>query len=458
MDLRQLYRIMLLWAVANVAAHAQTFSIADYGAVADGTTYSTAAIQAALDDCRDKGGGTVLIPTGTYLTGSIQVYSYTRLQLAPGATLLGSKRLEDYDEERPHLIWGDSIERFRLSGDGVIDGQGESFFDRSGRSWKADKGTRPRPWILITNSKDIKVEGIELIHSPAHVLVFQKCKNVVVRGVSIRNDLRSPNTDGIDIKGCRQVLISDCFISTGDDAICLKSAQDTVEQVVVSDCILISDDAAIKFGTGSRYPIRNCQFSNINISGTRYGLAFFMTQGGIFEHCQFSGILIETGSRHKTEYPIYMDIDKRSADQALGNIRDIDFSNVKIITRGNILIGGQAGHPVSGIRFDGVTMALTELTDLRAVSKKPRGNKSFPTLPGMEDFSAVPAHFTLGHVKDVKLEGIRISHQFGESPYQRHFFHFQEAEAVQLSGLQLPPEMRGRKKIHQQGEVSLTIE
>jgi polygalacturonase len=449
---------MLLWAVANVAAHGQTFNISDYGAVADGATHSTAAIQAALDDCRDKGGGTVLIPKGTYLTGSIQVYSHTRLQLAPGATLLGSKRLEDYDEEHPHLIWGDSIERFRLSGDGVIDGQGKSFFDRSGQSWKAAKGTRPRPWIRITNSKDIKVEDVKLIHSPAHVLVFRKCTNVVVRGVSIRNDVRSPNTDGIDIKGCRQVLISDCFISTGDDAICLKSAQDTIEQVVVSDCILISDDAAIKFGTGSRYPIRNCQFSNINISGTRYGIAFFMTQGGVFEHCQFSNILIETGSRHKTEYPIYMDIDKRSEGQELGTIRDVDFSNIKIITRGNILIGGQAGHPITGIRFDGVTMALTELTDLTAVTKKPRGNKSFPTLPGMADLSAIPAHFTFGHVEAVKLEDIRISHQFGESPYQRHFFHFQEAKAVQLSGLQLPPAMAGRKKVNQQGEVSLTIE
>ena len=458
MDLRQLYGLMLLWAVANVAAHGQTFNISDYGAVADGTTYSTAAIQAALNDCRDRGGGTVLIPTGTYLTGSIQVYSHTRLQLAAGATLLGSKGLENYDEEHPHLIWGDSIERFRLTGDGVIDGQGESFFDRSGKSWKAEEGKRPRPWIRLSNSRDIKVENIALINSPAHVLVFSKCEDVVVSGVTIRNDLRSPNTDGIDIKGCCRVLISDCNISTGDDAICLKSAQDTVDQVVVSDCILISDDAAIKFGTGSRYPIRNCQFSNINISGTRYGVAFFMTQGGVYEHFQFSNILIETGSRHKTEYPIYMDIDKRSAEYDLGMIRDIDFSNVKIITRGNILIGGQVGHPVSGIRFDGVTVVLTELTDLTAVSKKPRGNKSFSTLPGMADFSAVPAHFTLGHVEDVKLEDIRISHHFGESPYQRHFFHFQEAEAVQLSGLQLPPAMAGRKKVNQVGKVSLTIQ
>ncbi len=457
MDLRQLYGLMLLWAVANVAALGQTFNILDYGAVADGTTFSTAAIQNALDDCREKGGGTVLIPTGTYLTGSIRVYSHTRLQLAPGATLLGSKRLADYDEEHPHLIWGDSIERFRLSGDGVIDGQGESFFDRSGQSWKATKGTRPRPWIKITNSRDIRVEDVELIHAPAHVLVFRKCKNVVVRGVSIRNNVRSPNTDGIDIKGCRKVLINDCFISTGDDAICLKSGQDTVEQVVVSDCVLISDDAAIKFGTGSKYPIRNCQFSNINISGTRYGIAFFMTQGGIYEHCQFSNILIETGSRHKTEYPVYIDIDKRSAGQALGTIRDIDFSNIKIITRGNILIGGQAGHPITGIRFDGLTMALTELTDLTAVSKKPRGNKSFPTLPGMADFSAVPAHFTLGYVTDVVLKDIRISHQFDDSPNQRHFFHFQEAKAVQLSDLQLPPTMTGREKVHQQGKVSVTI-
>jgi polygalacturonase len=457
MGMGSYFKVILL-CVAAVAAHGQAFNILDYGAVEGGRTLCTEAIQGAIDDCRSKGGGTVLIPAGTYLSGTIRVYGHLSIQLEAGATLLGSSQMKDYDPEHPHLIWGDSLERFRLIGDGVINGQGESFFDRSGRSWKAEEGSRPRPWIRMSNSRDIKVEGVQLVNSPAHVLVFRMCEDVVVSGVSIRNDLRSPNTDGIDLKGCRRVLISDCIISTGDDAICLKSAQDTVDQVVVSDCILISDDAAIKFGTGSRYPIRNCQFSNINISGTRYGIAFFMTQGGIYEHCQFSNILIETGSRHKTEYPIYMDIDKRSADQELGVIRDMDFSNIKIITRGNILIGGQAGHPITGLRFNGLTMSLTELADLSAISKKPRGNKSFPTLSGMADFSAVPAHFTLGHVADIVLKDIRIDHHFGESPFQRHFFHFQEAQSVQLSGLQLPPPMPGRKKFSKQGEVTLTVE
>jgi polygalacturonase len=451
-------KVIGLWAATTLTLTAQTFDILDYDAVGDGHTLCTAAIQSAIDECRDQGGGTVLIPAGTYLTGTLRVYSHMRLQVAPGATLLGSSRLEDYDPDHPHLIWGDRLQHFRLGGDGIIDGQGEAFFDQSGRSWKAEDGARPHPWIRISRGRDIRVEDLNLINSPAHVLVFKRCEDLVVRGVTIRNDLRSPNTDGIDLKGCRRVLISDCLISTGDDAICLKSAIDTVEQVVVSDCILISDDAAIKFGTGSRYPIRHCQFSNISISGTRYGISFFMTQGGVYEHCQFSNILIETSSRHQTEYPIYMDIDKRSADQELGMIRDMDFTNIKIITRGNILIGGQAGQPITGLRFDGLTMALPELTDLTEVAKKPRGNKSFPTLPGMADFSAVPAHFTLGHVADVKLSNIRIDHQFTASPYPRHFFHFQEAERVQLSGLQLLPPMPGHEAIHQLGHVSLVVE
>lgn len=455
---RRFFRVACLWAATTLTLTAQTFNPLDYGAVGDGRTASTVAIQRAIDDCRGHGGGTVLIPAGTYLTGTLRVYSNMRLQLEPGATLLGSRRLEDYDPDHPHLIWGDRLQRFRLVGDGVVDGQGEAFFDQSGRSWRAADGTRPQPWIRISNSQDIRIEGVSLIRSPAHVLVFDHCEEIVVRGVTIRNDLRSPNTDGIDLNGCRRVLISDCFIATGDDAICLKSAIGAVEQVVVSDCILISDDAAIKFGTGSRYPIRHCQFSNISISGTRYGIAFFMTQGGVYEHCQFSNMVIETGSRHETEYPIYMDIDKRSADQELGRIRDIDFTNLKIITRGNILVGGQDGQPITGLRFDGLTMALPELSDLTAVSRKPRGNKSFPTLPGMADFAAVPAHFTFGHVQSVTLKDIRIDHQFSESPHRRHLFHFQEVENVQLSGLQLPPAMPERESIHREGHVSLIAE
>lgn len=413
---------------------AQTYNVQDYGAIPNGKTVNTIAIQKALDDCAQKGGGTVFIPTGTFLTGTIRVYSHINLELSSGAILLGSKNLADYNDVHNQLIWGDSIENFSITGTGIINGQGETFFNKGEKqdqnSWRANE--RPEPWIRFTNANRIQVKGVQFTNSPAHVLVFQGAKEVFIDNISIRNDMRSPNTDGIDLKDCQDVLISNCFISTGDDAICLKAGQGNVENIVVSNCILASDDSALKFGTGSKYKIRNCQFSNINIRDTRYGIALFMNQGGVFENCLFQNIIIETLSRHVMEYPIFMDIDKRTPTYELGTIRNITFKDMQITTSGQILVGGQQSARIQDLNFDNVTIYLTDLADPSKVSKKPRGNRKFKKVAGMEDFSGKTAHLAFANVDGLRLNNLKIRQQFEKSAVKRQTFFFHQVEGIEL--------------------------
>ncbi|MEM8524958.1 MAG: glycosyl hydrolase family 28 protein [Bacteroidota bacterium] len=432
---RALLLNFLLVSVLSVSS--QTFNILDYGADDSDKKLSTTAIQKTIDACAANNGGTVLIPSGQFLTGTLQVFSDIEFHLSAGAVLLGSTDLEDYNKMHDQLIWGENLVNFSITGTGKINGQGESFFDKGElqdqNSWRALE--RPEPWIQFSNSQRIKIKDTQFVNSPAHVLVFDNCSEVFVDGISIRNDLRSPNTDGIDIKGGKDILISNCFIETGDDAICLKANQQSVENMVVTNCILASDDSAIKFGTGSRHRIRNCQFSNINIRDTRYGIALFMNQGGIYENCLFQNIMIETASRHVMEYPIFMDIDKRTSEFDLGKIQNISFKDIRIISRGQILIAGQKDAPIKDIDFDDVSLVLPNLADPSKVQKKPRGNRKFKKVEGMMDLSGKSANFVFGYVEGLSLNKLKTTTQFDNHPLQRETFYFEEVKQLEVSKL-----------------------
>ncbi|MEO0731923.1 MAG: glycosyl hydrolase family 28 protein [Bacteroidota bacterium] len=390
------------------------YLITDYGAVGDGMTLNTTAIQEVLDRVARAGGGQVIVPPGNFLTGTLRLPSDLQLVLLTGARLLGSTNLADYDPENPHLLYASDAENISLSGAGTIDGQGEHFFDKAGhtgeatvRSWRALE--RPQPWLVFDRCTRLRIRDLRLVNAPAHVLAFNESREIVVDGIEIRNDPRSPNTDGIDIRDSRDVRITNCRIDTGDDAICLKSKRDTVENVLVTNCHLSSDDAGIKFGTGTAMCIRDCRFSNLVIDRTRYGIALFMLDGGVNEHCIFDNITISNGSRHATEYPIFVDIDKRYPDRALGTQRFLTFSNLDIFTRNKLLLAGQPGVPLQNVTLRDLRIHVAEdCRDLAQIERKPKGNKSLVPEPGLVDYATRPGTVTLGHIEGLLLENVRV--------------------------------------------------
>jgi hypothetical protein len=154
------------------------------------------------------------------------------------------------------------------------------------------------------------------------------------------------------------------------------------ERVTVNNCVLIGDDSAVKFGTASYGDFRDCTFANCVISGSHYGIAMYIKDGGLVEGIRFSNFTIDTsiafknrqtgGSGHWIEYPIFLDLEQRGEDSAIGRIRDVSFSDISIRSKGRVLVGGLPDRPLENVSFCNLLMRVTGFEEVEH-QHKPRG-------------------------------------------------------------------------------------
>ena len=210
------------------------FDPRSFGAVGDGRAKDSPSVQRAIDACTAAGGGIVYLGPGTYLCGTVVLKSNVTLYLEAGAVLLGSGDINDYQPS--HLIYASGAENVGLAGPGKIDGQGSAFWvhvDRppvpESQTWSDaihldwTRREDPSPMVEFESCTDVRITDVFLCNSPGWTLRPFNCDRVQIRGIVIKNPVYSPNSDGIDPTGCQDLVISDCIIDTGDDAICLKS-------------------------------------------------------------------------------------------------------------------------------------------------------------------------------------------------------------------------------------------
>ncbi|MEM9981739.1 MAG: glycosyl hydrolase family 28 protein, partial [Bacteroidota bacterium] len=400
--MRKLLYISLIFSLS--CSHTRVYEVTDFGAKGDGKTLNTKAIQQALNTCAKAGGGVVSVEGGIFLSGSLQLKSNITLRIAEGATLLGSSSIKDYPTG--HFLYAKEAQNIHLEGKGYIEGNGARFWNTAYLPLD-----RPRPWITFEQCQRLEVKQLHFKNSPSHTLVFKECRNVTVQEVDIYNVKRSPNTDGIDITSTSDVTIRNCRIDTGDDAICLKAKTQPIENIKVYNCSIESDDAGIKFGTGSATLVRNCTFKGIDLTNTRYGIALMMLQGGTYEKVVFDNITFHTTqTRHKTEYPIFIDIDKKYEDSSLGIIDDITFRNIRIKTRGKILIAGHPQKKLGKVHLRNIEMEIIGSVTHTSL-KKPRGNKKLKHFEESADFAPIPAYITLGHSEGLSIENLTLTVQ-----------------------------------------------
>lgn len=274
-------------------------NVLDYGAISDGKSLCTRALQRAIDACAASGGGRVLVPSGKYKIGTIWLRSHVELCLEIGAELIASENMDDYNATDAyeqnfdvihegwvgkHLIIAHEIEDCAITGFGAVNGNLHAFVDRvdtpadkvygwcHGRSELKDKEKlRPGQLICFIECKNVRVQDITIQDSPCWSCFLHGCEYVQIRGVKISNPIWMLNSDGIDIDSSRYVTVSDCIIETGDDAITLRACEQRIknkdmhcEYVTVQGCVLKTGICAFRIGVGEGV-IRHARIQNIVI-------------------------------------------------------------------------------------------------------------------------------------------------------------------------------------------------
>lgn len=360
---------------------AADYNILDYGAVNDTTQLSTTAIQQAIDACSQAGGGRVVVPTGSFKIGTIQLRSHVHLHLEHGATLYGSTSLSDYtpmksayvslrtQTETVQLIYADNVDDVVIDGFGAIDGRGRAF---AKLSWNDEGITRPH-LLRFIQSRDIVVKDITLRNSGCWMQHYLACDRLRIDGIKVFNR-NNYNNDALDIDGCHDVVVSGLIADSDDDAITLKSTSPRLcENVRISDCVVSSHCNAVKLGTET-----NGGFRNINISGIvvkpsedqrekffgqwigSSAISLEIVDGGVMENVNISDFTVEG-----TEAPIFVRLGNRARgyyegqviDQ-VGTIDGVHIDNIQIRNAGPMgcSITGLPGHPVKNVRVCRVTL------------------------------------------------------------------------------------------------------
>ncbi len=411
-----------------------TTNIIDHGAVGDGKAFNTAAIQAAINRASEE-GGTVVVPAGTFLTGTLELRSRVTLHLAQGAKLLGSPNLSDYtektwghhDDRTPyHLIYAEKAHHVVITGEGEINGNGKYFQEKERtHEWAFYKEIpmRPSPMVEITNCTDVRVENISLRDPGGWTLHLHDCDRAFIRGITIDNSLFWPNSDGIDLTGCHDTVVSDCYIRTGDDAIALKTTIDsrTCEYITVTNCVLESSCAAIRLGFESDQDMRHCSFSNITVKNCSRGIDLLTFAGGSIENVSFSNIVgrcmsgwildrpIEiysgiTSEPYKIGIAEHPNYGKRWPDRPAGKIRGVTVTNFSMETCGRIMMAGLE-ETIEDISLDHVRLSYPMIDDPHPIGRR-AGSKSF--FDTFDDLRDARAAMVVENVRDLSVRDYRV--------------------------------------------------
>ncbi len=421
---------------------AASVSVRDFGAVGDGETMDTAAIQKAIDAASAAGGGTVVLPPGTYLSGTIVLASDITLHLAAGAVLRGSRDPNDYPEHTPKveflyrhrfvksLLYAEGAENIALTGRGLIDGQGEHFKARSGDD-------KLRPYLLrFSECRNVRVRDVSFRNSARWLSHYLACENVTIDGITIRSRIRA-NRDGIGIDSCTDVTVSNCHVYAGDDAIVLKATvpDRPCRRVTVTNCVVSSLASALKLGTESNGGFEDVTISNCAVHDTGYsGIGVMMVDGASLERVTISDITMKDVAG-----PIFIRLGNRARPMpggekpGIGSLRDVTIRNVVAdgaAARG-CLVAGIPDARVEGVTLENIRIRFrgggtAELADRDVPEKQ-------GAYPSGKMFGDLPAYgFFCRHAKGLRLRNVELTF---DEPDVRPAVVCDDVEDLDVAGL-----------------------
>lgn len=389
----------------------RTFAITDFGAVSGGETLNLGVIQKAIEACAAAGGGRVLVPPGRWLTTPLELRSDVNLHVEAGAELVftGEKKYyfpeapppsvsQDYAAEANAIspavllapispISAYDAENIAVTGSGRLDGQGILWWPLHSNWWERHKAALPgslheeawrsldgqsvpmRPKMIQPyRCRNVLIEGVTLVNSPMWTVNPVACENVIVRRVTIRAKdpaagVHAPNTDGINPESCRNVLIEDCDIATGDDSIALKSGLDEAGRKRGLPCenVVIRRVRGVRFAIGSEMSggVRNVLIQDCELAGgmnTAIHLKTRRGRGGVVENVHVQDVTV--GPTYETVLWINMQYwshvnpaPPEPVSDRTPRLRNLHFRNIR---------GGPTAPPPLAVHVDGLAEAPIE--------------------------------------------------------------------------------------------------
>lgn len=463
---------LFVFCISLTVSAQKIFDIKKYGAVGDGKTLNTKAIQKAIDAANKNKGGRVVFSKGKFLSGSIVLKSEVELFFEEGAILLGSTNPDDYPkfEGIRALIIANEAKNIAVNGKGIIDGQGrelalaiDSLHHTGVRIDPKYNYRRMRPedgrgkLISFVKCDSITMINITLENSPGWVQCFTECKNIVIDAMKV-NSTAYWNNDGIDVNGCENVRITNCNVNAADDGICLKSESPGLENnnIYIANCRIRSSANAVKFGTGSYGSFKNVTIENIEVYDTfRSAIAIESVDGAEIENIKVSNITaVNTGNA------IFIRLGHRNGDK-LGYIKNVSIKNVKVQVpfgrpdidydlRGPEVdyfhnpfpasIVGIPGHLIENVTLENIEitypgraskgMAYHPLTRLKDVKENINGYPEFSM------FGELPSWgFYIRHLNGIEMKNIKL---ILEKDDFRPAFVFDDVKNLTLKAIDIP--------------------
>ena len=393
-----IYILFLL--VLSLSSYAQRiYNVVDYGAVGNKIADDAKAIQQAIDECSANGGGTVLLPANhTFMSGPLCLKSNVNLHLEATAVLLanpdeGIYKLSAFGENRGEgmmWIYANGADNISITGKGTIHGNGIAFMGKElDDSYELKPVTTfdPRPHVLtLTDVKNLTIRDITIRDGAYWTVHLIGCDGAVIDGISLLNNLKIRNGDGIDLDHSRNVRISNCHITSGDDCICLKNRREFEQygpchDITVTNCVMTSRSCAIKIGSENMDSIYNVVFDNCIITRSNRGLGIQNRDEGTVTDVMFSNIIMDCQLWSDVWWgkaePIYV----TSYPRANGNHKDanwrfpkgetvgrcgevsrIYFNNIVANSENGCFVGGDVEGKVNNVHFSNVRLVRKKVT------------------------------------------------------------------------------------------------
>jgi polygalacturonase len=446
-----------LFAATPGRAGQGVFNVRDYGAAGDGTNLDSPAINQAIDAAAATGGGTVLVPAGTYLSGSIHLKSNIHLLIDAGAVILGAPQsLKAYDETEPFpsgayqdgghcyfhnsLIWGENLTNVFISGHGMINGGGlernpRILDEMCGFTHFGTPNTNAFKPVRIGNKsialklcRNVVIRDITIYHGGHFAILVTGCDNLTIDGVTI-----DTNRDGMDLDCCRNTIVSNCRVNSPvDDGICPKSTMALGEMRLTENLTIVNCQVSgfvegtlldgtmkpsgrglgrIKFGTEASGGFRNCTVANCTFRSCR-GLALEEVDGGILENITVNNISMTD----VPDYAIYITTGKRNRAPDLkqpSRIKNVLISNViadGVGKMSGIQITGLPEQPIEGVRLENIRFISKGGGTRKDAAIEP--NELGEGYPEPAKIGTLPAYGIFArHVKDLELANIHLNFQ-----------------------------------------------